>query len=107
MQLLDTAKNTNPEAYWWIKGDGCDLVPGLGESVAGEWSGDVDLNTGDLQRSYEQYKSKLAIISGVGLGSRQGRAIVKDDLSTIFTQLRSDKSFIIDGMLYSTLNNAA
>ena len=71
--------------------------------MAGEWSGDVDLNTGDLQRSYEQYKSKLAITSGVGLGSRQGRAIVKDDLGTFLTQLQSDKSFIIDGMLYSTL----
>lgn len=107
MQLLDTAKNTNPEASWWIKGDGCDLVPGLSESVAGEWSGDVDLNTGDLQRSYEKYKSKLVFISGVGLGSRRGRAIVKDDLSTILTQLQNDKSFIINGMLYSALNNAA
>ena len=71
--------------------------------MAGKWSGDVDLNSGDLQRSYEQYKSKLAITSGVGLGCRQGRAIVKDDLGTILTQLQSDKPFIVDGMLYSTV----
>ena len=65
---MDAANNANPGTYWWIKGDGCDVVPGLGESVAGEWSGDVDLNTGDLQRCYEQYRSKLAFLSGIGPG---------------------------------------
>ena len=39
---MDAANNANPGTYWWIKGDGCDVIPGLGESVAGEWSGDVD-----------------------------------------------------------------
>lgn len=97
---MDAANKANPGTYWWIKGDGCDVVPGLGESVAGEWSGDVDLNTGDLQHCYEQYKSKLAFISGIGLGSRQERATVKDDLTTIYTQLRSDKDFISKGEVF-------
>lgn len=83
--------------YWWIKGDGCDLIEGLSESMSGLWSGDVDLNTGDLQRAYDEYKSKLELISGIGLGSRQGRAMILDDLSKVYSSLRSDKEFIIKG----------
>ena len=48
--------------------------------MSGLWSGDVYLNTGDLQRAYDEYKSKLELISGIGLGSRQGRATILDDL---------------------------
>lgn len=33
------------------KGDGVDVVPGLGESVYSEWSGDVDLNDGGAMKS--------------------------------------------------------
>lgn len=83
--------------YWWIKGDGCDLIEGLGESVSGLWSGDVDLNTGDLQRAYDEYKSKLELISGIGLGSRRGRATILADLNNVYSKLRSDKEFIIKG----------
>ena len=36
-------KETNPDACWWIKGDGVDVVKGLFESTKGIWSGDVDL----------------------------------------------------------------
>ena len=95
--LLDAAAKANPGAHWWIKGNGCDLVKGLCESVAGVWSGDVDLNDGSLQRSFDEYKSKLSLISQIGLGSRWGRATIKDDLSTIHKQVLSDKEFIIKG----------
>ena len=61
--LLDAAAKANPGAYWWIKGDGCNLVKGLCESVAGVWSGDVDLNNASLQHSIDEYKSKLSFIS--------------------------------------------
>ena len=71
--LLDAAAKANPGAYWWIRGDGCDLEKGLCESVAGLWSGDIDLNNGSLQRSFDEYKSKLSFISQIGLGSRQGK----------------------------------
>ena len=69
----------------------------LGESVSGLWSGDVDLNTGDLQRAYDEYKLKLELISGIGLGSRQGRAMILDDLNKVDSELRNDKEFIIKG----------
>ena len=72
--LLDSA---NPNATWWIKGDACDLVPGLFESVDIKWSGDVDLNDGKLQQAYRAYKSKLEFVSEIGLKTRQERCIVR------------------------------
>ena len=45
--MLDSAASVGgPNTWWWLKGDGCDLVSGLKESVRLEWSGDVDFNTG-------------------------------------------------------------
>ncbi len=32
---------TNPGGWFWIKGDGTDVIKGLWESVRGEWGGDV------------------------------------------------------------------
>ena len=31
--MLDAAAASNPDSRWWLKGDGCDLVTGLGEPV--------------------------------------------------------------------------
>ena len=47
--ILDQASQAQPDVWWWIKADGCDVLPGLGESVSGIWSGDVDHNNGALQ----------------------------------------------------------
>ena len=64
----------------------------------------LEMWTGDLQHCYEQYKSKLAFTSGIGLGSRQGRTTVKDDVTTIYTRLQSDKNFISKGTCISVYN---
>ena len=72
-------------------------MPGLCESVQLKWSGDVDLNNGELQRSYQVYRSKLDFVSGVGLGSRQGRAAIQEDLRKIHHQLLFDKQFAAQG----------
>ena len=45
------------------KADGCDVVPGLHESVRGEWSEDVDLNDGELQRAYTIYHTNYRVVS--------------------------------------------
>ena len=95
--LLDSAVRSNPHAFWWIKGDGCDIVPGLCESVQLKWSGDVDLNTGELQRSYETYKLRLKFVSEIGLKSRQERKMILEDLKKLHTQLVTDKDFAISG----------
>lgn len=46
---LDEAAIQHPDVWWWIMGDGCDVVSGLGESTRHIWSGDVDLADGKLQ----------------------------------------------------------
>lgn len=95
--LLDAAAKANPHATWWIKGDGCDVVPGLCESVQQKWSGDVDLGDGSLQDCYKSYQSKLNFVSGLGLGTRRDKEVIRDDLDTIVNNLRSDKDFVIKG----------
>ena len=47
--VLDEIVATAPkETSWWIEGDAYDVVSGLGESIKGEWSRDVDLSDGKL-----------------------------------------------------------
>ncbi len=37
LQMLDSAHLANPDCNWWLKGDGCDVVGGLGESTRLVW----------------------------------------------------------------------
>jgi len=45
----------NPDAHWWIKGDGTDVVKGLWESVSGQWAGEIDINDGKLKQLYKEF----------------------------------------------------
>jgi len=45
---LYRAATNSADAHWWIKADGCDITPGLTESVKGKWGGDVDLCDGHI-----------------------------------------------------------
>ena len=65
--VLDEASRTHPNAWWWIKTDGCDLIEGLGESTRLDWSGDIDMNDGELQKLYKAYRERLDLIDGLGL----------------------------------------
>ena len=78
-------------------------MPGLCESVQLKWSGDVDLNNGELQQSYQVYRSRPDFVSGVGLGCRQGRAAIEEDLRKIHRQLLCDKQFATQGAYLYTL----
>ena len=98
--MLDAAVKANPHAIWWIKGDGCDVVPGLCESVRQKWSGDVDLNDGSLQNSYKLYLSRLDFVTELGLGTRRERGTILVDLLSIHQTLKSDKDFIIKGTFF-------
>lgn len=42
-EVLDEAVRALPNATWWVKSDGSDVIHGLTESVKKEWSGDVDM----------------------------------------------------------------
>ena len=95
--LLDSASKANPHAIWWIKGDGCDVVPSICESVNLKWSGDIDLNTGELQASYQAYRGRLRFIAEIGLKTRQERCIIVEDLKKVHQQLVDEKDFAIRG----------
>ncbi len=58
-KTLQEAHRLLPNARWWIKADGVDLICSLEESVRGDWNGDVDLNDGQLQLLRSQYLSRL------------------------------------------------
>ena len=49
VHVLDEVRKHHPNAWWWVKAGGCDLVSGLAESVSEIWHGDVDLNNGELE----------------------------------------------------------
>jgi len=55
--VLDEAARAHPNTWWWIKADGADVLSGLGESVKGEWSG--DLNDGSTQQLYTNYRKQI------------------------------------------------
>lgn len=39
----------------------------------------------------------MTLISGIGVGSGQGRATILDDLNKVYSELHNDKEFIIKG----------
>ena len=60
---------------------GCvDVVKGLCESTAGHWSGDVDLNDGQLQLLFQKYKRQLQWINSIGLNERRDYKTIQDNL---------------------------
>ncbi len=69
--MLDEASIHHPDAWWWLKADGCDVVSGLAESTRGIWSGDVDLNDGDVERQYKKYQDRLLVIQNLQLKMQQ------------------------------------
>lgn len=70
--MLDEAARAHPDTWWWIKADGTDVVSGLGESVGGTWSGDVDLADGKLAKTREQYEQRLKFLNQLGESSLHG-----------------------------------
>ena len=81
--LESAARCSTVNTWWWVKGDGCDLVSGLQESVRMNWSGDVDLNTGELQAQYHAYRELIDFISLLGLEP----SLQLSNLSKCFTLL--------------------
>lgn len=91
--MLDEAAKTHPNSWWWLKGDGTDLVAGLSESVKMQWSGDVDLDDNKLQESYEEYMEELDFIHGLGLEDRKSLDVIVLDLVHIKGNLLRDIEF--------------
>ena len=98
--ILQSAAESNPKAWWWIKGDGVDAVKGLWESTKGQWSGDADLNDGVLNELYEDYQQRLAKVSTLGLGERSTPPLMEADLNATTESLKADLEFIHSGNQY-------
>ena len=63
VEVLDEAHKLLPNASWWLKGDGCDVITSLEESVGKEWNGDVDFGDGSCQEMHEEYLNHLEEVS--------------------------------------------
>lgn len=95
LKMLETAQSASPDCNWWLKGDGCDLVEGLGESTRLIWSGDVDLNDGKREELYKTYRSLLDFIGSLTINDD---AIV--NLNKCSAILLQEKEFLVKGMYY-------
>ena len=98
--IIQSATTSDPNAWWWIKGDGVDVVKGLCESTKGEWSGDVDLNDGQLQLLQQQLHEW---IKGIGMKERSAREVIKSDLLASINNSTTDLQFIHSGTVINTL----
>lgn len=65
--VIERAATLNTNTWWWIKGDGVDMVKALWESVKGQWVGDFDLNDGELQLLYQKLQNQLQWVEEIGL----------------------------------------
>ena len=86
-----------PDADWWIKADGVDVVPGISESVRKEWSGDVDLADGAINQTHDAYLKRLKSTKNIGLGPRNGHLQIQQDLIQLELDLTDDISFLSSG----------
>lgn len=95
VNVLDEAAkvSSNQDSWWWLKADGCDVLKGLKESTKMEWSGDVDLADGSVQKQHEKYKQRLDHASKVGLN----RASTARE---ILTSVKKDLEFLHSGNVY-------
>lgn len=92
--MLQEAAKAHPTEWWWLKADGCDVVAGLKESVEHQWSGDVDLNDGKLEKLHSQYMSRRNFIDGLNVGEKRERLALLNDLQGVKTALIGDISFL-------------
>lgn len=86
----------HPNAKWWIKADGCDVVSGLEESVRLEWHGDVDYGNSEVQLLYNLYRHRLKVIDQIASVTpvQDKRRLVIETLQQEQSTLCVDVNFI-------------
>ena len=99
--VLDQAMAAFPASTNW--GDAVDLVAGLGESVKGEWSGDVDLGDGRLQEMFKEYQRRLQMMARIGLKDRRESSVIFADLKQEYALLGNDLEFLLESMFGNIL----
>lgn len=59
-----------------------------------EWSGDVDLNNGELQKQYKAYRDEISFINSL---SCDDRSKLKQSIETLSERVVRDMEFAITG----------
>ena len=70
----------------------------LVESVKHEWSGDVDLGDGAVQKEYATYLERLEFVDSLQLTCDDKCLEMLSALKGVHTQLINDRDFIDSGM---------
>ena len=70
-----------------MKGDDCDINKGLKESTKLQWSGDVDLGDGSLQKQFQSYKLRFQKVEKLPAVSKESAG---EDLSEVSSALNED-----------------
>ena len=60
-----------------------------------QWSGDVDLNDGSLQKQYNNYRTCLEVAAKVGL--KEGKQGAVNDLKVVQAEILEDIQFVTLG----------
>ena len=78
------------------------VVSGLGTSVSGIWSGDVNLGDGLLQQAYDSHKSRIEFLSKLG-GTHEVnlRSELVEQLTLAKVQMTEDIDFVCSRKLPS------
>lgn len=74
-------------------------MSGLGESVNGDWSGDVNMNEEALQLLRTEYVNKLEFVKSIGGDGRS----VEADLDVLKNKITDDVEFIATSKSISLL----
>ena len=101
--MLEKLISLSPDACWWIKGDGTDVVKGLWQSASGEWSGDVDLNDGKLHQQFVTLCERKERINRIGM--QESLEAIRTELTSVVDTVKEDLHFITSGMLYVCMLN--
>ena len=98
MATLDEACRLHPDAKWWIKADGCDIVSGLEESLRLEWNGDVDFGTSEVQLLYSLYRRRLELLDKIACDKsvQSKRQLLVQTLHQEQSTLHTDIKFIAE-----------
>ena len=66
--------------------------------MKGIWSGDVNLNDGELEQQYKQYQDRLSLIMSIKLSSNREELL--GQLTSVLSHMKEDVLYLLAGNLY-------
>ena len=71
--------------------------------MKGIWSGDINLNDGELEQQYQRYQDRLSLIMSIKLSSNCDELL--GQLTSVLRHLKEDVQYLLTGNLYSFVQN--